>query len=535
MHGIARIEIIILLLSVFVVGFGALARWLKVPYPIVMVLGGLILSLVPGMPKVRLEPQIVFFALLPPLLFSAAIYTSWRDFRYNLVSILMLAFGLVAFTALGIALFAHWVIPGLDWKLGFVLGALLSPTDAIAATAIARKLKLQHGITDIIEGESLVNDGTGLLLLTFATTIVVSGKMPSPGSAAWQLAWMLAGGVGAGLALAVAIHWIEIHLNDPPIEITLSLATPFAAYLLAEAMHASGVLAAVSCGVYLGYQSARFFSSHSRLDAHGVWSTLTFLLNGLVFLLIGLQLPQAVHGIQAMGRGELLLDALELALAMVALRMLWVFPGAYIAYWVRRHLLRQREQRPRVGQIFIVGWTGMRGVVALAAALALPFQLADGRPFPQRGLILFLTFSAILFSLVVQGLSLPWLIRKLKLSGTAEGEQERRAREAIIQAGLKFLKQNHPGKEDERKRAAFDRYCDIYEERLQRVREEEQDVGDDDKGALQIYRDLGKRLRAAERKTALEFRDRGEISDHTLRKLMRELDLLDTRYDDVEH
>ena len=391
--GIQSIEIVLLLLLLFVAGFTLLARKLQTPYPIVLVVAGLVLSRVPGIPRVTLNPDLVFLAVLPPLLFAGAWLTSWRDFVYNLVSISSLAFGLVGFTVLGVAGTAHVAFPGFDWRLGVVLGAVVATTDAIAATSIAKRVGLPQRVVDVLEGESLLNDATGLLALEFGLAIVVAGQTPTVSSGFLRLGYLTAAGIGVGLLIGVIIHWVEHHIDDGPIEITISIMVPYAAYLAAEFIHASGILAVVACGLYLGRGSAHFFSPAVRLQANAVWSVFTFILNGFVFVLIGLQLPVVREGIRNYSFASLLLYGGLFSLLVIVLRLLWVFPGTALAYWIRRNILHQNEPRPPARQTFVTGWTGMRGVIALAAALSLPEHLEDGSPFPQRSLIIFLMFS----------------------------------------------------------------------------------------------------------------------------------------------
>ena len=438
--GIHQIELVILLLLLFVVVFAALARKLQTPYPIVLVIAGLLLSFVPGIPKVSLNPDVVFLVVLPPLLYFAAWVTSWREFKFNLVSILMLAFGLVGFTVVGVAATTKWVFAGFDWRLGFVLGAVVATTDAIAATSIAKRVGLPQRIVDILEGESLVNDATGLLALEFGVAIVVSGQTPTVGAGLLRLAYLTIAGLALGLLVGVVVARVHKLIDDGPIEITLTILVPYVAYLAAEAIHASGVLAVVACGLYLSRQSSQFFLPNVRMQAWAVWDALTFVLNGLVFVLIGLQLPFVLAGIHDYSFGQLVKYGALFSVIVIVLRLIWMFPGAYLANVIRRRFLHQDVRMPSGRQIFVVGWTGMRGVVALAAAIALPEVLADGSPFSQRNLIVFLTFSVILVTLVLQGLTLPSLIRALGLGGSVGHQaEEKEARRAMIEAALDHL------------------------------------------------------------------------------------------------
>src|SRR5439155_12024031 len=304
---VQAVELVFLLLMLFVVAFGVLARTLKIPYPIVLVVAGTLLGLIPGIPRVALNPDLVFYVILPPLLYSAAWVTSWREFSYNLVSILLLAFGLVSFTVIGVALGAPWLFPGVDWRTGLVLGAVVATTDAVAATSIAKRIGLPKRISDVLEGESLVNDATGLLALEFATAMVVYGETPTVHSGILRLAYIGTAGVAMGLIIGRIVEWVEYRVDDGPIEIAISIFVPYTTYLAAEAIHASGILAVVASALYLSRKSSQFFSPGVRLQANAVWNSLTFILNGLVFLLIGLQLPYVLAGIKESSLPRLLL------------------------------------------------------------------------------------------------------------------------------------------------------------------------------------------------------------------------------------
>ncbi len=527
MNGIGGIQLVFLVLLLFIVVLGLLARRLGIPYPIVMVVGGLLLGLVPGVPQVTLEPDLIFLVVLPPLLYAAAWTTPWRDFRYNFISIFLLAFGLVAFSVAAVALVAPRLFGGFDWRLGFVLGAIVAPTDAVAAIAIARQVGLPSRIVNTIEGESLINDATGLLALQFATAILVQKQAPALSTGILTLCWLTAGGVALGLLTGWLVDGIERHINDGPIEITLSILTPYAAYLAAQAAHASGVLAVVACGLFLSRRSATFFSPAVRILAYDFWESLIFVLNALVFVLIGLQLPgirAAIHGYRL---STLLLDGAVFSTLLILLRLLWVFPGAIISWFVRTRILHHNEIRPGLRQIFITGWTGMRGVVSLAAALALPALVADGSPFPQRNLIVFLAFFAICVTLVLQGVTLPSLIRALGLAGDAGPLcEEREARRVVIEAAVSHLE---AARVRDRKEAAplYEDLTRHYRQRLASLQPGNERRG----GVVDRERFLRLFLDAlhVERKTAIRLRDESLINDEVLRHIERELDLTESR------
>ena len=527
-NAIHVVELVFLALLFLVVLFAILARKLQTPYPIVLVIAGLVLSFIPGAPRLQLNPDVVFLVVLPPLLYAAAWQTSWREFRFNMVSIFMLAFGLVGFTVAGVALVAPHVFEGFDWKLGAVLGAVVATTDAIAATSIAKRLGLPKRIIDILEGESLVNDASGLVALEFAVAALVSGRSASWSGGLLRLFSLVIGGLLLGLLVAFVVEWFERFIEDGPIEITVSIIVPYATYLLAEAAHASGVLAVVACGLYLSRKSSEFFSPSVRIQAWAFWDAFTFVLNGLVFVAIGLQLPYVLAEIHDLHFSELVLYGLAFSAILIVLRLLWMYPGAYVAYLIRNRVLHQNVSMPGNKQIFVVGWTGMRGVVALAAAFSLPLALADGRPFPHRNLILFLTFSVILVTLVFQGLTLPPLIRLLGLAGAEAPDcEEFEARALMLKAAIEHL--------DKKRRLDSQEFAAIYEEldRLyqQRLQGAAQECDAPDRSALLLRRvDLIRELARVERQTAVRLRNQGRISDEVLRQLEYELDLTETKY-----
>src|SRR5437868_9145874 len=340
------VQIVFLLLLLYVVLFGYLAKKLQTPYPIVLVVGGLLLSFIPGIPRMNLNPDIIFFIVLPPLLFNAAWLTSWREFSYNLVSICLLAFGLVTFTVVAVTQAGQWVLPGFDWRIGLVLGAVVAPTDAIAATSIAKRLGLPKRIVDILEGESLLNDATALLALEFGLALLVGGERPTFTFGLLRLSYLVAVGILIGLAIAEIVHRIEDRIDHGPIEIALSILTPYVAYLTADTLKASGVLAVVASGLYLSRKSSHFFSPGVRLQVWAVWDSLTFILNGLVFVLIGLQLPYVLSGIHGFSFATLAVYGALFSGLVIALRLIWIFPGTFLANWIRTRILHQDVKRP---------------------------------------------------------------------------------------------------------------------------------------------------------------------------------------------
>jgi len=528
---ISHIELILLLLLVLVAALALLAKRLHIAYPIVMVIAGLCLSFVPHVPHVTLDPAAVFLIILPPLVFSAAFHTSWRDFRRNLVSILLLAFGLVGFTVYGVAATTRWILPGFDWKSGLVLGSVVAATDAIAATATAKRLGLPRSIVDLLEAESLTNDGSGLVALKFTVAMLVAGVTPSFVQGVGELFYLVVAALAIGLAIAVVVRAVLSRFSDAPVEITLSIVTPYLAYLVAEKAGCSGVLATLACGLYLGRRSSDFYSLHARMEASGVWRTIDFALNGIVFLMLGLQLPLVLAAIHGMSTGTLAIDGALFSAIVILLRMLWVFPGAWLSFRIRR-AMGQRVEPLSPKRIFVIGWAGMRGVLALAAAMSLPLTLNNGAPFPGRNLIIFLSFCAIFATLVIQGLSLPALIRRLGLSVEHGREEEDLARREMISAALESLERlrEESGREQPE---AYDRLEHYYRWRLTLL-----DTQNPNGAGVPATTDpdsLARQLRSIERSTALKLRDEDKIHDEVLRRLVHELDLLDARFGEPEY
>jgi monovalent cation/hydrogen antiporter len=526
--GIQALEIVSLLLLLFVVVFGLLALKLKVPYPIVLVVGGLALSFVPGIPRITLNPDVIFFVVLPPLLYYAAWLTSWREFSYNLVSIFFLAFGLVGFTVLAVSEAGQYFLPSFDWRMGLILGAVVGPTDAIAATSIARRIGLPKRAIDILEGESLVNDASALLALEFGLAMLMRGETPTFTAGLLRLVYLTTAGILVGLVIAEIVHQIEHRIEDAPIEIALSILTPYVAYLAADAIRASGVLAVVACGLYLSRKSSHIFSANVRLQAWAVWDSLVFILNGLVFVLIGLQLPYVLAAIHGYSLSTLVGYGAVFSALIILLRLIWIYPGAYFSNLIRRRILGQNEPLPSLKQIFVVGWTGMRGVISLAAAIALPHTIG-GAPFAQRNIIIFLAFSAILVTLVLQGLTLPAMVRALGLAGSqSHHPEEKEARRAILQAALDHLNEAR-GKDNPE---IAEVYADLERHYRHRLAVLVEDGSAGDGANPRFYRrfiELSRELLRVERHTAVRLRNQRLISDELLRELEREFDLGEER------
>ena len=525
---IHAVERVVLLLLVMVAAFAVMANRLKVPYPIVLVLAGLVLSFVPHMPRIPLDPNLVFVIFLPPLLYAAAWTVSWREFRRNLLIISLLAIGLVGFTVWGVAEFSDHFITALDWKAGFLLGAMLSTTDAIAATSVAKSLGLPRRIVDVLEGESLLNDATGLLALEVGLRLLEQGDLPTVQEGAFRLVYLIVGGLGIGLLIGILVSFLERFIDNGPVELVLSLIVPYAAYLTGEEAHASGVLAVVAAGLYLSRQSPRIFSPGVRIQVMGAWQAMTFVLNGIVFLLIGLQMPYVLAGIKWGFSKTILVEYGAIFSAMlIALRLIWVTPAIKFSNWMLA-LRYPEDERVTPRESFVIGWTGMRGVISLAAALSVP-EVINGRDFAQRNLLVFLTFSVILVTLVLQGLTLPTVIRALGLAGEKGVEpEERYARAQAIKSAIAYLEEGRRTAADGLEHA-YDDLIDRYEHRLAEVTDDE----GREASKAEVYQALSREARAAvqvERQTIIQLRDEGLISDDVLRKLERGLDLEETKF-----
>jgi Na+/H+ antiporter len=416
--GDMTLELLLLLLAVVTALSGA-SRRLGVPSPFVLVVAGIVLAYAPEMPRVELDPDIVLVLVLPPLLYAAALSTAFADFRDNLRPIALLSVGLVLVTTFTVGAAAHLVADDLPWAAAIALGAIVAPPDAVSATSVARRLALPRRILTILEGESLLNDATSLVAYRIAVAAAVAGGSTSLGGAAGDFVTSAAGGAAIGFALGWVLATLRRRLDDPLLENALSLLTPFAAYLPAEQLGVSGVLSVVVAGLYLGRRAPSLLSSSTRLQGQALWSMITFLLEGFVFLMIGLQLPTILDGLSDRPTGELALTGLAVVATVVLTRFAWVYPATYLPRMIPA--VRRRDPAPPWTVPTLIGWAGMRGVVSLAAAFALPEQM------PGRELILFLTFCVILVTLLLQGLTLPWLVRRLDLDDAGAAERTNKA------------------------------------------------------------------------------------------------------------
>ncbi len=519
--------IALVLALLFVVALLAVAsRRIGIPYPILMVVAGLGLGLVPGLPRVDLDPDLVFLLFLPPILFSAAFFTSVREFRANVRPIGLLAIGLVLATTGVVALVVHGVEPKIGWAAAFAMGAIVSPPDAIAATAIAQRLGLPRRLVTIIEGESLVNDATALVAYRLAVVAVVTGAF-SFDTAILSFFYVAVAGIAVGIVVGLAVAFVIGRLHDPPVEVTVSLLAPFAAYLPAELIGASGVLATVTAGLILGWHAPRILTSDSRVLGSGVWQMVIFLLNGLAFILIGLQLPSIVKRLAGPAMQEAFGISALVIVTVVLVRLAWVFPATYLPRLLVPGLA-ERDPAPPPRAILVLGWTGMRGVVSLGAALALPHATDAGRLFPGRDLILFVTFAVILATLVGQGLTLPWVIRHSGVGDDGSVSHEAlHARQAANDAALDRLSQlvtEVPGHleliDDLRRRYDHQTEHLVHDHEAGRVEATQEAIE---------HEAIRRGVLDAQRFAVIDLRDRGVIGDEALRRVQRDLDLEELR------
>ncbi len=513
------------MLLAVVAAVAILANRVKVPPAILLVLTGILLALIPGLPPVELAPEFVLLLVLPPVIYASAFNMSWREFRFNLRSITLLALGGVVFTTLAVAAAAHWLL-AIPWAAGFLLGAIISPPDPIAPLSIARRMEIPRRILVVLEGEGLANDATALILYRFAVAAVSAGAF-SLKEAAGTFAIIVAGeivwGIGAGWLMLRLRHWAA----DPLIEIILSILTPYLAFWPPAQVGGSGVLATVTAGLYISWNGPRLISAATRLQGVFFWDFFAYVIEGMVFLITGLQARTIIGRIGSYPFSHLLITAAIIIAVTIASRFIWVFPAVYLPRWLLP-AIRRKDPSPPWQWPFVLAFTGIRGIVSLAAALAIPLTTLSGQPFPYRDLILFLTFSVILATLIVQGLMLPWVIRKLGLfhSGRREREanraEERNARREAIKAAAALLNQlaaerNLPPDVIEAIRVQ-------HRDRLKHAKSASE--GDDaTRHHGKLHDEVEGLLIAAERVQVNDLYRSGKLKDEARRRLERELDM----------
>jgi monovalent cation/hydrogen antiporter len=521
---ISTIQILVCLLAV-VAAVAVVADRFEIPSAILLVLAGVVLALVPGLPTLELAPDLVLLLVLPPVIYASAVAMSWREFRFNLRPISLLAVGCVVFTTMAVAAATHFVL-GLAWPVGFVLGAIVSPPDAMAPLSIARRMQLPRRILVILEGEGLANDATALILYRFAVAAVSAGVF-LPSHAAATFAAIVGGEIVWGIGVGWLILRLRRWIHDPRIEITLSILVPFLAYWPPEHLGGSGVLATVTAGLYISWNGLRLISAATRLQGIFFWNLFIYLVEGLVFLITGLQARTLIARIGDHAFYELATSAMLVSAVVIVTRFVWMYPATYLPRWLYPPLKR-RDPAPPWQWPFVLAFTGVRGIVSLSAALAIPLLTADGQPFPDRDLILFLTFSVILVTLVGQGLMLPALIRALclahagRLERRADKLAEHKARRQGIEAAINRLEELTSERKlsDDMVRPLRARH----RERLKHI-EHRIDGNEGHRKLTELHDEIEFLLITAERQHINELYRSGGLKDEARRRIERELDL----------
>jgi CPA1 family monovalent cation:H+ antiporter len=510
---------LVLGLFVVIVALAYLARRVGVAYPILLVMGGLVLGFLPGIPTITLQPDVVFLLLLPPILFGAAYSTPIRDIKANARPIALLAVGLVLFTTVVVGTAIYLLVPQMGFFPAYALGAIVAPPDAVAATSIFRRIGAPQRIVTILEGESLLNDASALIAYRFAIAAAATGLFV-PAEAGVAFVYVGLGGIVVGVVAGVLVTAAWRRTSDPTLEIMVSLLAPFAAYLPAEAIGVSGVLAVVVAGLIAGRRAARALSPDARVMGKAVWGIVIFMINGIAFMLIGLQLPSIVRGLTTWTTPELIGLGLAISVIVIVARIVWVFPATYLPRWLSAKI-RERDPYPPPAAVFVVSWAGMRGAVSLAAALALPL---DPVAFPERDLMIFLAFCVILATLVGQGLTLPWLVRRLGVVTTTGADaEEAHARLAAVEAALDRLTElgeQYPGH-----RELIDQLRARYDHEASHIWPHSGGPPDDVEQEALDHFEIRTAVLDAEREAVIRLRDEGVIGDGVLHRIERDLDL----------
>ncbi len=524
---------IVVLIMAILISLTAIANKRKLPFPVLLLIAGLIIGFIPGLPELAMDPHVIFVIIIPPLLYDAASKTSWHEFRTSIRPISALAITLVFFTSLSVAVTAYYMIPGFTWPLAFILGAVVSPPDAISASGIIKRLGLNRKVITILEGESLVNDATALIMYRFAVAAVATGTFVF-----WEagLHFLLIASVGILIGVIIGILFVLAHKkieNNAVVETSLTLLTPFVSFLAAEEFHMSGELAVVSTGLIIAWKSPEVFSYKARMRTRVVWDTLMFLLHGFVFILIGLQLPSIINDLGRYPFSQILGYGLVISLVTIVVRIIWVFAGAYWQNYFRKRKKSSTDidrSDDTWKNVLIVAWSGSRGVISLAAAMAIPLVLADGGNFPKRHSIIFLSFVVIFVTLVFQGLTLPLLIRWLKIkphdnSDTEEKELQLFLANSTLHFIEKDLKVELSNKSETLLKKKYDQLINDLEKELHRHKKAKHyDTAVEAKvpdALVNAKIEISKFQRAL----LLKIHKDGEFSDAVIRQVESELDI----------
>ncbi len=526
---------VVVFIMAILISLTAIANKRNFPFPIILVAAGLVIGFVPQLPDLQLDPNVVFVIILPPLLYDAASKTSWHEFRASIRPISALAITLVFFTTVAVAICARYLIPGFTWPLSFVLGAIVSPPDAVAASGIIKGLGLNKKVITILEGESLVNDASALIAYRFSILAVTTGSF-----VLWQagLQFLLVAGAGIIIGIVVGYLFVLAHKkieNNAIVETSLTLLAPYIAYLAAEEFHMSGVLAVVTTGLVVAWRSPEVFSYQARMRIRVVWDTLIFLLHGFVFILIGLQLPSIIKGLGNYPFMQILGYGLVISLVTIVVRIIWVFAGVY---WQSFFSKKKGEDVLEKGEdpdntwknVLIVAWTGTRGVISLATALAIPLFLVDGTPFPKRNSMIFLSFVVIFVTLVVQGLSLPLLIRGLRLKKPDySSSEEIELQLHIANHTLNYIEKDFPIELDSKIQESLKKKYELLINDLTKEivrhkktnRKEKESLGSRPDPMLNAKLEISK----FQRDLLIKLHKEGEFSDAALKKVEQEMDI----------
>ncbi len=512
-----------------------LAKRMNVAYPIFLVIAGLVIGFIPGMPQLHLDPELIFLIFLPPLLYEAAWYTSWNEFWKWKRPIVLLAFGLVFFTSTIIAWSTSMIIPGFTLALGFLLGGIVSPPDAVAAATVLKGMNVPRRLLTILEGESLVNDASSLIVFKFALAAVLTGTF-SMQEATGQFFWVAGMGIAVGLTGAHIMYVVHRFLpTTPAIDAALTVMTPYMLFLAAELFHFSGVMAVVSGGLFMSYRSHEVFQTGStRMNMLGVWTTMIFVMNALVFILIGLELPEIVAGLEGYSIADGIKYGLIVSVITILLRFLWVYPAAHIPRWLSAKA--RRDPSPGWKGPMVISWAGMRGVVSLATALSIPMLMTDGSAFPQRNLVIFITFVVIFVTLVFQGLTLPAMIRLIGLKEIDEmipgHRQHAGIRLRLDHVALKFINEQYKGKSEmiALHKLNLENHIGDAERQLKSPEADHPRHGE-----AAAFREMLLDVYALQRKELFKLRKEKYFSDEEIRKAELQLDLEELKITGAGH